>query len=164
MQNMQKGSRSTPGELFFVKHTTTIFCHQLVKYESRIFKICSSFQGRQMKTKWADSQNSFSACQVGPEWFFIMFGIIHFQVSYSDFEWFLNIPHQILKYSKTSSEIFFNIRSQILKDFLLSALRSIGLRCMEHLFFLRIVGEVFQTSYFHKKNKALMFSLKRAKR
>ena len=32
---------------------------------------------------------------------------------------------------------------------------------MEHLFFLRIVGEVFQTSYFHKKNKALIFSPKK---
>ena len=31
--------------------------------------------------------------------------------------------------------------------FLLAALRSIGLRCMEHLFFLRIVGEVSITSY-----------------
>ena len=93
-ENMQKGPRSIPGEhhfhlfslamqniqkrteeytrwTFFVKHTTTIFCHQLVKYESRIFKMCSSFQGRQTKTRWADSQNSFSACQVGTGWFLI---------------------------------------------------------------------------------------------
>ena len=55
----------------------------------------------------------------------------------------------------------FNIPHQILKYFLLSALRSIGLRCMEHLFFLRIVGEVIQTSYFHKKSKALIFSPKK---
>ena len=83
--------------------------------------------------------------------------VIRFRNIFSRF----NIPHQILKYFRIFSKRIFNIPHQSLKYFLLSALRSIGLRCMEHLFFLRIVGEVIQTSYFHKKSKALIFSPKK---
>ena len=92
--------------------------------------------GRPTRTRWVDLQSSFSGCQVrsyscpcGPKLSQTL------------------IWNTRLKL-KTMSHILYNPSSVSSCNMInFSALRSIGLRCMEHLFFLRIVGEVSITSF-----------------